>query len=352
MSGLDADLGLRHRDGFTLDVSLHIESGETVALLGPNGAGKSTVVAALAGLLPLETGRVLLDDTVLDEPETGVFVDPGSRSIGIVFQELLLFPHMSVIDNVSFGLRARGVGRQEANEVALRWIDEVGLGGLGGRRPSELSGGEAQRVAVARALAIEPRLLLLDEPLSSLDVTTRTELRRSLRAHLETFTGPRLVITHDPAEAFILADRIVVMEAGLITQIGTAEEIRLRPRTAYAADLVGSNLIRGEAQSGVVHVDRHPIQTVDSEVAGPVLLNIHPHSVSIHRARPEGSHRNVWKTSIQHVEPLWDRVRVGVGEPVPLTSEVTGAAAHELGLAPGVDVWVAVKATEIGVEPV
>jgi molybdate transport system ATP-binding protein len=207
-------------------------------------------------------------------------------------------------------------------------------------------------VALARALVSRPALLLLDEPLSALDVTTRTNLRHTLAEHLDAFAGPRLLITHDPTEAFLLADDIHVLEGGSVTQHGRADDIRLRPRTRYAADLAGSNLISGTASAGLVKTDTHDVHIAESEVEGAVLLTIHPTAISVHKTRPEGSPRNTWPTSVERVERLGARVRLRTGPPLPLVVEVTEAARTELSLEVGSSMWVAVKATEIGVQSV
>ena len=219
--GLVAHLVVHRGEAFVLEISLTIPPGRTVALLGPNAAGKSTAVAALAGLVPLDAGCIELDGAVLDDPGIGHFTPPDARRIGVVFQDYVLFPHLTVEQNVAFGLRSRGVPRSAALERAASWLRRLDLDGLADRRPGDLSGGQAQRVAVARALVTEPDLLLLDEPLSALDVTTRVELRRTLAERLGQFDGPRLVITHDPSEAFLLADEIAVIEDGTVTQVGT-----------------------------------------------------------------------------------------------------------------------------------
>lgn len=350
-TGLRAHLVVGRGDGFTLDLRLTLLPGRTVALLGPNGAGKSTAVAALAGLLPLDTGRITLGERVLDDPEAGVLLPPEERRVGVVFQDALLLPHLSALENAAFGLRSRGVPRDEARHRAGEWLARVGLAGLEERRPRELSGGQAQRVALARALATEPDLLLLDEPLSALDVTTRAELRRVLAEHLAGFPGPRLLITHDPAEAFQLADEILVLEGGRVTQAGTAEEIRLRPRTPYAADLAGSNLLSGEvSQGGTVRIGGMTLQIPEPHPPGPVRISIRPNAISVHREEPGGSPRNRWRTVVERVEDQGARVRLLTGEPLPLMVEVTPGARRELGLEPGTEVWLSVKATEIGVE--
>jgi molybdate transport system ATP-binding protein len=350
ISGLEASFAVQRSTAFRLDIGLSIPPGETAALLGPNGAGKSSAVAAIAGLLPIDSGRIGLAGAVLDDPADGVFAPAEERRVGVVFQEYLLFPHLSAVENVAFGLRSRGLARSEALARSGQWMARLGLAGFEGHKPESLSGGQAQRVALARALVTDPDLLLLDEPLSALDVTTRAELRHTLAEHLAEFEGPRLLITHDPTEAFLLADRIHVIEDGAITQSGTPGDILMRPQTRYAADLAGSNLIEGTARSGEVEVGEHRLRVADEVPDGPVLVTIHPNAVSIHTRRPEGSPRNTWATTVERIEGLGPRVRLRTGAPLPLTAELTPAARDELGLAPGSAIWVAVKATEIGVQ--
>lgn len=348
--GLEAHLGVRRGEAFTLDLPLSIPRGSTVALLGPNGAGKSTAVAALAGLLALDRGRIELAGTVLDDPEGEVFVPPEARRVGVVFQDRLLFPHLTVAENVAFGVRSRGTSRTEARRRATEWLEMLGIGEMADRKPGTLSGGQAQRVALARALATEPDLLLLDEPLAALDVAARSELRGVLARHLEAFDGPRLVITHDPAVAFHLAARVCVVERGTATQTGPPDEIRLRPRTSYAADVADANLVTGRARDGEVDTGELTLSVVEPTIRGPVRLTLRPSSVSLHRARPEGSPRNRWATVVEALEDLGPRVRVRIGAPLPLTVQITPAARADLELEPGTRVWASVKATDIGVE--
>ena len=350
VTGFHADFAVHRPSGFESSISLVIPPGRTVALLGPNGAGKSTAVMAITGLLPIEGGRISLDGTVLDDPARGVFVPVEERNLGVVFQDYLLFPHLTVLENVAFGLRAREVAREDARERSLRWLELLGLDGMEHRRPSGLSGGQAQRVALARALVTDPAMLLLDEPLSALDVTTRTELRHVLVEHLAAFAGPRLLITHDPTEAFLLADDIHVIEGGAVTQHGTADGLRLAPRTKYVADLVGANLIAGQARFGKVDTGDHTLRIADDDFEGPVLLTVHPTAVSVHVGRPEGSPRNTWQTVVERLERLGPRVRIQTGPPLPITAELTEAARAEMDLRPGAPIWIAVKATEIGVQ--
>ncbi len=348
--GLEARIGVRRPDGFALDIELSIPAGQTVGLLGPNGAGKSTTVSALAGLLPIDSGRIELAGAVLDDPDRGVLLPPENRRIGVVFQDALLFPHLSILENVAFGARSRGSSAEQARDGAREWLQRLGMAGFKERKPQEISGGQAQRVALARALATEPRLLLMDEPLSALDVRSRSELREFLAEHLAAFPGPRLLITHDPAEAFELADVIHIIENGRVTQKGSAEDIRMRPGSQYAAEVGGTNLFHGVASGGSVDVGSIRLATAYPEFDGPVRVSIRPSAVSVHRERPGGSPRNRWRTILERVEDDGSRVRLLTGAPLPMRVEVTPGACRELELEPGVEVWIAVKATEIGVE--
>lgn len=352
MSGLEAHIVISQGESFTLDIELAIAAGETVALLGPNGAGKSTTVDALAGIAPLDSGRLALDGRVLDDPQADVFVAPEDRRIGVVFQDYLLFDHLSVLDNVMFG-PLTSAAKSEARARADHWLELLNLGDLAGRRPTQLSGGQAQRVALARALATNPALLLLDEALAALDVGTRSELRRVLARHLQEFAGPRLLITHDPTDAFLLADRIAILENGRITQIGSAEDIRRRPATAYGAALGGTNLLTGSNSRGVLTLDAHDhqLQTADTSITGEVLITIHPTAIALHRSQPSGSPRNTWCSIVESVEPLGDTTRITLAAPLPLGVDITPAATAALDLTPGAEVWASVKATEIAVSP-
>ena len=343
--GLVASVGVAVGD-FRLDVDLAVAPGETVAVVGPNGAGKSTLLRALAGLLALDGGRITLDGSTLDEPANDTFVQPEARPIGVVFQDHLLFPHLSALDNVAFGLRSRGVPRTEARHRASAWLERVGLADLARRRPLQLSGGQAQRVALARALATDPAMLLLDEPLSALDATTRVETRRDLRRHLRDHRGVRVMVTHDPLDAAALADRIAVLEGGRLVQEGTLDDLTARPRSPYVADLVGVNLLAGRATAGRVDIGGAVVQVAGS-IDGDVLLAIPPRAVTLSLQRPEGSARNVWSGTIESVDRGGDRARVRVVGPVTLVAEVTAGAVEQLGLAVGAGVWAAVKATEI-----
>jgi molybdate transport system ATP-binding protein len=353
--GLEARIVVHRGTTFSLDVELRIEAGTTAALLGPNGAGKSTAVNAIAGILPIDRGRIAVAGRSLDDPERGLFVPPEQRRVGVVFQDYLLFEHLSVIDNVAFGPASsrRRRRRRESRQLVWRWIEALDLADLAHRRPRELSGGQAQRVALARALASEPDVLLLDEPLAALDVASRSQLRRTLAEHLSHYGGPRLVITHDPTDAFLLADRVHVVENGRLTQAGTPPEMRCRPATAYVAALAGTNLLTGVNDHGSIALDDHPyvLQAADTHTNGPVLVTIHPSAVALHDDEPHGSPRNTWPTTVATVEPLGEITRVTIAKPVPLTVDITPAATAALGIVPGRAIWASVKATEIAVNP-
>jgi len=342
-----------HLGPFELDIDLHVDDGEVVALLGPNGAGKTTALRAIAGLQPLDHGRITLDGTVLDDPAADVFVPTADRPIGVVFQDYLLFPRLTALDNIAFGLRARGHDKASARTQARRWLERFALTDHAHARPRTLSGGQAQRVALARALATDPRLLLLDEPLAALDAGTRVEVRTELRRHLATFAGARLLITHDPVDALVLADRLVIIEGGQITQTGTPAEVTARPASRYVAQLVGINLLHGTAAGDhTVRLDTGAELTVADPLPGPdVAVAIRPQAIALHRHQPEGSPRNTWTSTVTDLEIDRDRVRVTLTGPVPVTAEVTPAAVAELDLTPGTTVWATVKAVDLTTYP-
>jgi molybdate transport system ATP-binding protein len=345
---LDADLQLK-RGSLELECVLRAEVGQTIAVLGPNGAGKTTVLRVLAGLQHSVAGRVALDGEVLEDTRSGVWVEPESRRVGVVFQNHALFPHLSILDNVAFGLRARGCERSVARRRAHEWLERVGLEDHATSRPDAISGGQGQRVALARALITEPRLLLLDEPLASVDASAKVDLRRTLRDQVSRFQGVRILVTHDLLEAAALAERVVILEAGRVRQAGTFAEVTARPRSPWVARMAGLNLLSGDAAPGVLRLENGSQLVVVGEVAGPALATIQPRAVGLHRERPGGSPRNVLPSTIAGIDPDGDRWRVRLDGSVPLVAEVTPAAAQELHLADGGTVFASIKATEIDV---
>jgi molybdate transport system ATP-binding protein len=337
---------------FDLHAGLTVDPGEVLALLGPNGSGKTTVLRALAGLLPIEAGSIRIDGVVVDDPAADRFVEPEHRPIAVVFQDYLLFPHLSVLENVAFGLRARGTPRVVARRAARGWVDRVGLAAHASARPSALSGGQAQRVALARVLATDPRVLLLDEPLAALDAGTRADVRRDLRQHLASFDGMRVLVTHDPVDAFALADRVAIIEGGRIVQTGTLHDVTAHPRSRYVADLVGVNLVSGAVSGGVLVTASGARVTIADAGAGPSFAVIRPHSIALTRQPPTmSSARNQWAGTIVDVDRLGDRARIGIDGVLPLVAEITVDALDALALRPGDAVHAAVKATDIEVYP-
>jgi molybdate transport system ATP-binding protein len=339
------------RGSFSLGLRLEVSPGELVAVLGPNGSGKSTLLRSIAGLIPVAQGKITLAGHVLDDASTAIFMPAAQRGIGLVFQDGRLFGHMRVIDNVAYAPRARGRSRKESHEIARQWLERVGIEGLAGRKARELSGGQAQRVAVARSLASSPALLMLDEPFAALDVQTRAAMQGELSRHLHEFAGPALLVTHDPLEALVLADRIVVLEAGVVVQEGTPTQITSAPLTPYVAGVVGVNLYRATHGS-----DAHRMQLVDggsfvlAEPApeGASLVALRPSAVTVHRAQPGGlSARNVWAGHIEALQIVGDRVRLVVSGPPRTLVDVTTSAVTELGLTPGTAVWLTAKATDV-----
>ncbi|MCL3995095.1 ABC transporter ATP-binding protein [Streptomyces lavenduligriseus] len=344
-TGLNARLVV-DRPAFRLDVTLTAAPGEVVALLGPNGAGKTTALRALAGLTPLTDGHLHLDGTPLEH------TPPESRPVGVVFQDYLLFPHLSALDNVAFGPRCQGVAKAEARAQAAAWLDRMGLAGHAATKPRRLSGGQAQRVALARALATRPRLLLLDEPLAALDARTRLEVRAGLRRHLAEFEAVSVLVTHDPLDAMVLADRLVVVEHGQVVQQGAPADIARHPRTDYIARLVGLNLYRGQAAGHTVRLDAGPSVTTTEELSGPAFVAFPPSAVTLFRDRPSGvSARNLWRCEVTGLETHGDRIRADLTGELPLAADLTTVAAAELGLRPGTPVWATVKATQTHAYP-
>ncbi|MET9277465.1 MULTISPECIES: ABC transporter ATP-binding protein [Streptomyces violaceoruber group] len=338
--GLDARLVVE-RGGFRLDVALTAAPGDVVALLGPNGAGKTTALRALAGLVPLSDGHLRLDGAELDR------TPPESRPVGVVFQDYLLFPHLTALDNVAFGPRCRGATKAQARTQAAAWLERLGLAGHAAAKPRRLSGGQAQRVALARALATRPRLLLLDEPLAALDARTRLDVRAQLRRHLADFEAVAVLVTHDPLDAMVLADHLVVVEDGHVVQEGTPSHIARRPRTDYIAHLVGLNLYRGRAEGHTVRLEGGPAITTTEELTGPAFVAFPPSAVTLHRERPTGSSaRNVWRCEVAGLETHGDQIRADLTGDLPLAADLTTLAAAELDLHPGATVWAAVKATQ------
>jgi molybdate transport system ATP-binding protein len=320
---------------FRLELTLDVDG--VVALAGPSGAGKTTLLRSIAGLARPDSGRVALGEEVLFDSEEGIDLPPERRSVGLVFQDYALFPHMSVAENVGF---SRGPGTTDL-------LERFGIAQLAKVRPGELSGGERQRVALARALARNPGVLLLDEPLAALDSHTRARVRGELRGLLAGLGIPALVVTHSFEDAAALTDRIGVLIEGRLIQIGNAAELVARPSSPFVADFTGANLLPGKARSAgdglteVVLRDGTLILSTDG-LTGEVGVVIHPWEVGVARTTPFDSMQNHLRGEIESLVPIANRVRVRVG---PLTAEITAESATRLGLAPGEHVVASFKAS-------
>jgi molybdate transport system ATP-binding protein len=346
---LDAEVALALGD-LDLDVGLEVRDG-VVAVVGPNGSGKTTLLRALAGLVPIGRGRVAIDGRPVEDTAERLRLAPEARGVGVVFQDHLLFDHLTALDNVAFGLRARGVPRDEARRRAADWLERVGIAAAAARRPRQLSGGESQRVALARALVTEPAVLLLDEPLAAVDASARAELRHVLRGELQRYAGSRIIVTHDPIEAAALADELVVLEAGRVTQRGHLADVTAHPRSSWVATMVGLNLVRGTADGTAITLPGGAVLVGPTPATGPVFAAFRPNAVTLHRTRPDGSARNTWPGEATELHPAGDRARIRVDGAVPLVAEVTAGAVADLHLADGGPVWASLKATEVDVYP-
>lgn len=326
-----------------LDITLDVPSGQTLALLGLNGSGKSTVLAVLAGLLGAQGHADLNGRSLLPLP-------PHERRIALMAQEPMLFPRMTVLDNVAFGPRSSGRPKAEAQQTARRWLDEVGVAQFADRKPAQLSGGQAARVALARALATEPELLLLDEPLAALDVEVAVAVRQTLRRVLTRRTA--IIVTHEILDAVLLADRIAVLDDGRVVEEGATADVMRQPRSAFAASLCGLDMLMGRALDGYcLASDLGPVHGEPDQPLTPgehAIAVFRPSAVSVHREKPSGSPRNVFTGEVTALEPQAHLVRVRMGE---LSADITPASVAELDLAVGTPTHFAVKAAEVALYP-
>jgi molybdate transport system ATP-binding protein len=314
MSGLELGVTMPGR----VSVAAVAEPGQVVGVIGPNGAGKSTLLRAVAGLVSAR-GEI----RVADRSWSGLPV--RGRAVGMAFQDQLLFPHLSALDNVAFGPRTAGASRREARHKAQEWLDRFGIGDLARRKPRQLSGGQAQRVSIARALATDPRVLLLDEPFAGLDVSVAASLRVELARHLAAYDGVTLLVTHDAIDALTLADVVWVLEAGAVVQVGPPREVAARPLTRHVARLVGLNVL----------------------TEGERFYSFSPSAVTVSPAEPAGSARHRWPGTVTSLAPHGDAVRLLVSGEHELLADVTPAAVAELELTPGRAVWLSVKETAV-----
>jgi molybdenum ABC transporter ATP-binding protein len=339
---------LRH---FDLRVSCRIDPGEVVVVVGPSGSGKTTLLNCIAGLTAPDWGRIQLGDRVVFESATGTDLPPRRRQVGFVFQDYALFPHLTVFENVAYGLRARRLPHivDRVGDV----LTLLGIGHLAEARPAQLSGGEKQRVALARAVAFDASVLLLDEPLGALDAGTRQAIRKELKGVLGSLHATALVVSHDYEDALALGTRIMVMERGAVAQFGTRQDLLYRPRSRFVAQFTGVNYFEGRAVTHADHGCEIDVGTARLSAAcdstGDVSASFFPSDVTLSATRPDSSARNVFHGVVRDVVDLGDRVRVHVDGALPLVAEVTPRSFEALALAAGRPVYAFFKATAVRV---
>ena len=332
------------RGSFDLDAEVVVKPGEIVAVMGPNGAGKTTLLEALIGWLPMSAGWILLDGQTIEAPGEDEITQTHQREICMVFQDGLLFPHLNVRRNIEFGGEV-----SESNVRAL--LAALEIEDLKENRPQELSAGQRQRVALARTLAPEPKLVLLDEPLAALDLSGRARARKLIGKVLRDTSAGALFVTHDPADAFALADKILVLEAGRVTQYAAPDQLRTRPATEWVAGLIGWNYFEAMGVGAVVTLPNGTeIATALGDLDGPVAVTINPTAVALYLTQPTGSPRNCWTCHVESIEFLADVARVSLTGPFNLSADITKSAVNELGIKSGSEVWASLKATEVSVQ--
>jgi molybdate transport system ATP-binding protein len=352
MSELRFDAG---HSGRGVHATFTVAPGETLAIVGPNGAGKSTLLGLIAGLLRPDSGEIWLGDHMLTNCATGMFIPTHRRRTALLLQEALLFPHLTVAGNVEFGMRDRP--RREVSGARDHWLESVGARDLAGRRPGELSGGQAQRVAIARALATGPDLVLLDEPLSGLDAESAPAIRALLGRVLGRGGQSALIVTHDIMDAVAVADRVMVLDAGRIAELGETTTVLSRPTSQFGARFAGVNLLEGAVgEDGALRVGDLVIHGVWSGTGGHTqgqraVAVFGPRAVSVHLSPPGGSPRNVIAVSVTTLSAHADTVVVTATAGATIFSaHITAAAAAELKLAPGASAYFAVKAHEVVIQ--
>lgn len=340
---------------FDLDVAdFVVQEGETLALIGENGAGKSTVLRVLSGLLKPVSGRIVLNDRVLFDSAAGVCLAPEDRQIGYMFQNYALFPHMTARENIGYGLRVRGMPEAEVSARVDALCERMGVSEIADQLVTRMSGGQRQRTALARALAPSPELLLLDEPLSALDVRTQEQMRRELASVIRSERIPCVIVTHSIVDALAVADRIAVIEKGRIVACGAPEEIIHNPANGFVSSFSENlNLFRGMVvvgRDGVVCVDVAGVKIrATTTLSGTVSVGIRPEELILSRERFESSAINSFRGVITRVEDtgLYQYVYVDIG--ITLAAAVTRQSMERLQFVVGDEVTVTFKATAVQV---
>jgi molybdate transport system ATP-binding protein len=364
---------------FHLDMSFSSESGKTTVILGESGCGKSTVLRLLAGLLHPDKGHFVLDDEIYVDTKQHIDVPPQERPIGFVFQDYVLFPHLSVFDNVAFGLRMQGTHKKEMRQRVGEALEQVHLVGYDERRPKQLSGGQQQRVAIARALAMKPQLLLLDESLSALDIQTRREVEQELRQILSRLQLTTVMVSHQYIDALLFGNQIIVLDNGKVIQQGKHLDLLLHPQSSYIAEMVGVNLFKGRVVSTdasmlhtialsngnekgleVIAISQEDPHTTLLTPQQEVSVVVDPRSITLHQSKPESSARNVFAGQIIQIVPVSAafseadkkmeglmRVSMSIDPSLPpLTADITVSSSNQMDLSPGKEIYASFKASE------
>ena len=340
---------------FELDVAFAVRPAETLVIIGPSGCGKTTTLNLIAGLICPDEGRIALGEQVFYDHQAGVDLPAEQRNIGYVFQDFALFPHMPVRENIAYGLRARRAPKHVIAEEVGKTLCLLGIEHLADHRPGALSGGERQRVALARAIACDARILLLDEPLGSLDAQTRNRVRGELKHLLRLVHRIAIMVTHDYTDALTFGDRICVLDRGRVLQLGDRAELLRHPKSRFVAELTGVNFfegrIAGPAQGGLVCVEvdgaRLCAPAGETEAAGEALIAFFPSDVTISRELPSSSAVNVFRSRIKEVVHLGDKVRLSLKGPLSLCAEITAGSLERMDLQEGDEIYASLKATAI-----
>lgn len=336
-----------------VDIEFDVAAGEVLAILGPNGAGKSTALHVIAGLVRPDRGEVRVGNRILTDTAAGVHVPTHDRRVGLLLQNPLLFPHLKVTGNVAFAPRS-------SHAAAAHWLAEVDAAELGDRMPRQLSGGQAQRVALARALAAEPDVLLLDEPLSGLDVGAATAMRQVLRRVLARDGRSAVFVTHDLLDVLTLADRVLVLEGGKVAEYGSIATVLATPRSRFGARFAGVNLVGGTIdEQGVLTTHWgtawHGTPGAELMSGHPAVALFKPAAVAVYRDKPHGSPRNTVEVAVAELDSGGPVIRVRADEQPDgapgLAADITAESAAELRLAPGDRVYFSVKAQEVTIHP-
>jgi len=339
---------------FDLALAFEVRPAETLVIIGPSGCGKTTTLNLIAGLLRPDRGRIALGDNVLFDHAGNTDVLAERRHVGYVFQDFALFPHLTIHDNVAYGLRARRVASTEVRRRVRETLDLLGIAHLERHLPSALSGGERQRVALARAIACDAQILLLDEPLGSLDAQTRNRVRGELKDLLRLVSRIAIMVTHDYIDALTFGDQICVMDKGRLLQAGDRRQLLHHPKSRFVAELTGVNFYEGTIAAGrpdgmaeIWVGDSCLYAASNGPGMGDTLLAFFPSDVMIARERGTVSARNVFRSRIQQIIHMGDKVRLSLNGSVAMCAEITAAALEELDLKEGDDVFASVKATAV-----